>query len=247
LPLASKTKVQLGENGPVIILTTEEIQEPKHPERDETVTQYIKRYFTDSNEDVGEHTMMLRRAFEKVQKKQKRKFGVIIAVVACLFLLAGTYAVFQHREARKQKLLAENIFYAMKSLELEFTGFLKTTRLRKDAYTAARVAKYKAKREEMKQSYDQFVKTLEVYGKKISPGERIILHLARTFGECEINMPAGFVQEVMNYIEKWKSSDRLSAATSSITCAFLMYRRVSRLVPAFSTDISTSSQDYSRE
>jgi hypothetical protein len=156
--------------------------------------------------------MMLRRAFEKVQKKQKRKFGVIIAVVACLCLVAGTYAVVKHREARKQKLLAENIFYTMKSLELEFAGFLKTARLRKDAYTIGRVSKYKAKREEMQQSYDQFVETLEVYGKKISPEERIILHLARTFGECEINMPPGFVAEVSKYIEKWKSSDRLEQA-----------------------------------
>lgn len=209
-PLTSNTRIQLGENGPIFSVQTEEVPKAEHTQIDRTVTRYIQRYFTDSDgTDAGEHTLMLRRAFEKVQKKQKRKFGLIIAVVACLFLLAGTYAVFKHREARKQKLLAENIFYAMKSLELEFAGFLKTARLRKDAYTVARMAKYKAKREEMLQSYDQFIETLEVYGKKISPEERIILHLARTFGECEINMPPGFVAEVTNYIEKWKASDRL--------------------------------------
>jgi len=211
-PLARQTRVQLGNNGPVLILTTEEISKIATTQKDQTVTQYIQHYFTASGEDVGEHTMMVRRAFEKVQKKQKKKFGFIIAVVACLFLLVGTYAVFQHGEARKQKLLAENIFYAMKSLELEFSGFLKAARLRKDAYTAARVANYRAKREEMLHSYDQFVETLEIYGKKISPQERVILRLARTFGECEINMPAGFVQEVMRYIEIWKSSERLEEA-----------------------------------
>jgi len=211
-PLARKTKVQLGSNGPLFTLTTEEISKAEPTQKDQTVTQYIQHYFTDSDEDVGEHTMMVRRAFEKVQKKQKRKFGVIIAVVACLFLVAGTYAVLKHRQARKQELLAADIFYAMKSSELEFAGFLKTARLRKDAYTAARVESYRAKREEMLHSYDQFVETLEIYGKKISPEERIILHLARTFGECEINMPAGFVEEVMRYIEKWKSSERLEEA-----------------------------------
>jgi len=210
--LARKTTVQLGRNGPVLTLTTEELSRAEAAEKDRTVTEYIQHYFTDSDGDVGEHTMMVRRAFEKVQKKQKRKFGVIIAVVACLFLLAGSYAVFQHREASKQKLLAENIFYAMKSSELEFAGFLKTARVRKDAYTAARLANYKAKRQEMEQSYDQFVETLEIYGKKISPEERIILHLARTFGECEINMPGGFVEEVKNYIEKWQSTERLGEA-----------------------------------
>ena len=212
-PLVSNTRIQLGENGPIFSVKTEEVPKAEHTQTDQTVTRYIQRYFSDSDDtDAGQHTMMLRRAFEKVQKKQKRKFGVIIAVVVCLGLAAGTYAVFKHREARKQKLLAENIFYAMKSLELEFAGFLKTARLRKDAYTIGRASKYKAKRQEMQQSYDQFVETLEVYGKKISPEERIILHLARTFGECEINMPPGFVAEVSKYIEKWKSSDRLQKA-----------------------------------
>ena len=89
-PLAKKTKVQLGSNGPVLTLTTEEISKAEATLKDQTVTQYIQHYFTASNDEVGEHTMMVRRAFEKVQKKQKKKFGVIIAVVVCLFLLAGT-------------------------------------------------------------------------------------------------------------------------------------------------------------
>jgi soluble lytic murein transglycosylase-like protein len=45
------------------------------------------------------------------------------------------------------------------------------------------------------------------------PGEeRLIFQMARLFGECEVNVPAGFVKEVMNYIKKWKSTDRLKEA-----------------------------------
>jgi soluble lytic murein transglycosylase-like protein len=36
--------------------------------------------------------------------------------------------------------------------------------------------------------------------------------MARTFGECEINIPDGFVVEVMTYIEKWKSTQRYQRA-----------------------------------
>jgi hypothetical protein len=36
--------------------------------------------------------------------------------------------------------------------------------------------------------------------------------MARAFGECEIRMPDGFVNEVMAYVEKWKSSSRLDNA-----------------------------------
>src|SRR4029077_13850143 len=32
------------------------------------------------------------------------------------------------------------------------------------------------------------------------------------FGECEINMPLGFVAEVQSYIRKWQSSGRLEKA-----------------------------------
>jgi hypothetical protein len=85
------------------------------------------RYFTDSGgDDIGQHTMMLRRTFARFQKRQKRKYTGIIAVVVCLFIGSGTYAVFKHMESRKQRLLAEVIFYAMKLLELEFAWFFKT-------------------------------------------------------------------------------------------------------------------------
>jgi hypothetical protein len=63
---------------------------------------------------------------------------------------------------------------------------------------------------QMENSYNQFLDTLKVYGKGISEEEQIILRMARTFGECEINMPKGFVEEVMTYIGKWQSTSRLA-------------------------------------
>ena len=42
--------------------------------------------------------------------------------------------------------------------------------------------------------------------------DRLIYRLARVFGECEINMPAGFIDEVKSYIRKWQSSDRSEKA-----------------------------------
>jgi soluble lytic murein transglycosylase-like protein len=64
----------------------------------------------------------------------------------------------------------------------------------------------------LENKYDQFIEALEVYKKNIRPEERIILRIARIFGECEIKMPDGFVQEVLKYIEKWKASPRLKSA-----------------------------------
>ena len=213
--LENDTTIQLGpaDAGPLLSLTIEEISREGVSQPEHSETHYMRHYFGDSGKDgAGQHTMMVRRAFKKVQKTQKRKYAGIIAVVACLFLAAGTYAVFKHIEVRKQRLLAQDIFYAMKSLELEFAGLLKEARLSKDPRARERVSKYMARRKEMEQTYDQFMNALKVYGESISEEERIILRTARAFGECEINVPEGFVEEVMKYIKKWKSTQRLKNA-----------------------------------
>ena len=51
--------------------------------------------------------------------------------------------------------------------------------------------------------------SLNVYSKGLSEKEKIIMREAHRFGECEINMPDGFVEEVSGFIENWQSSKRL--------------------------------------
>ncbi len=220
--LENDTRIELGSGGPVLFLIIEQKSQVDNTnigkaedsmEDPLSLTHYKDYYFSDTNmENVGQHTMMVRRAFESVQKREKRKYTWIIAVVVCLFLVAGGTAVFKHMQVKKQRLLAENIFYAMKSLELEFSDVLELARTSKDAKILEHVEAYKSKRREMENAYDRFVATLNVYRKSLSEEERIILRIARIFGECEINMPDGFVKEVQNYIEKWKSTQRMENA-----------------------------------
>jgi hypothetical protein len=42
--------------------------------------------------------------------------------------------------------------------------------------------------------------------------DRLVMRVARIFGECELDMPAGFKQEVEKYIKRWQSSDRYAKA-----------------------------------
>ena len=209
--LQKENRIQLGVNGPILSLELEGAPKAEKTDMaDHSVTHYMQRYFTNSSyKEVGKHTMMIRRAFEKVQKKQKRKFAGIVGVVVCLFLAASTYAFFKHMELRKQKVLAQEIFYTMKSLELEFAHFLKTARDKKDALSKEHVKTYRSKRKRMEETYNEFIDSLKVYEENISEEKQAILRIARTLGECEIAMPAGFVGEVLNYIKKWKSTQRL--------------------------------------
>ncbi|MEN6437761.1 MAG: FHA domain-containing protein [Syntrophobacter sp.] len=213
---SSFAALEFGRNGPVL---TFQVQQPAREETagevpsDLSADHYRKYYFEErQGEPAGAHTMMIRRIYTQLRKKQRRRARLVIALFACLFLCAGGYAVHKHLEANKQKALAEDIFYAIKSLELEFADLLRLARQSKDAQTLEYVRKYQARRSELENKYDNFLKGLDIYGPNKSQEERTILSVARIFGECEISMPEPFVEEVLKYIAKWKSTQRLNKA-----------------------------------
>ena len=190
-------------------------QSPKppgsQPMSETMVNRYVDHYFGQKFGDapVGEHTMVMRQAFSRVQKKQKRKYGGIMAVLGVLVLAAAAVALYYHQQASKQKALAENLFYSMKSLDVDIAGVEKLVMDSNSQQGMAQIQKYQSRRQEMEKNYDQFLTSLHIYSDKISPQDKLILRVARIFGECEIAMPPGFVDEVNNYIKKWQSSGRL--------------------------------------
>ncbi len=212
--LGRDTRLRLGSLGVWLRVTIPDI-----PDQEKTViapaslADYQKHYFDSSDDaEAGEHTLMMRKAFSQVQLKQKKKYYLVIISVVLLLLVTGAYAVYQHLAIRKQKALAENIFYNMKALDVEFARVMTRTMATGNIGDQKKIAQFRNQRRQMEQSYNQFVDTLKVYGKGISDKERIILKIARIFGECEINMPAGFVEEVLNYISKWRATGRLERA-----------------------------------
>jgi pSer/pThr/pTyr-binding forkhead associated (FHA) protein len=217
-PLENGTRIRLGpDGGPLLIISLEEKAEKSSPEISEfdphSLTYYRNHYLKDEDDgNAGQHTMMIRQAFSQVQKKQKNKYFAIIGVIVCLLIGVAVFATVKHYQLKKQRKLAENIFYNMKTMELEFSELLQIARETKDKKIIEKVDRYKIKRREMEKNYDRFIDTLKVYKKGMTPQERLILQTARTFGECEINVPPDFTREVLRYISKWKSSQRLARA-----------------------------------
>ncbi len=213
-PLSGNTCIRLGITGPSLIFELEKTVPPEPPGSDSrTLSDYKQHYFGQTADDaIGEHTMMVRRAYAEVKKKQRWMYVSIIAVIAVLFILTGGYAVYKHRQVRQQRKLAADIFYNMKTLEIELAKVIKDAQQRGTAESKKQIEAFRAKQHQLEQNYNRFVDTLNVYSKGLSQEERIILHMARQFGECEVNMPQGFVKEVMKYIEKWKSTRRFEQA-----------------------------------
>jgi hypothetical protein len=178
---------------------------------------YAARYFSEpaAGETVGEHTQMVRRAFKHVQKKQTRKHRGIVAVLALAIAAIGGYAYYQHRKISQQTAMAKEMFYTMKSLQVDIANVEQLVRNTPSQPGSEQVKRYQSRQQELERNYDRFLTALRVYDPKMTEEQRLILRVARIFGECELDMPPGFVEEVQNYIKKWQSSPRLMKAVQS--------------------------------
>lgn len=217
-PIHSEVNVRLGIQGPFVSFEIE--QPPKQqPEigSETMVARYIDRYFakTSSDENPGEHTILVRKAFTRVRKKQRWKYVTTMASLGAAVLAIGSYALYEHREASKQKALAQDLFYGMKSLDVDIANVEELILGSNNPLGVQEIQKYRARHSEMERSYDRFLAALRVYDPKMTEQQRLVLRIARIFGECELAMPPAFLTEINSYIKKWQSSDRLAKAIAT--------------------------------
>jgi hypothetical protein len=111
--------------------------------------------------------------------------------------------------------MAKEIFYAMKGLDLDIANLEKLVLESNSQQGLEQVRKYRSRRKDMEDNYDRFLSNLRIYDPKLTEQDRLVLRVARVFGECELAMPAGFKEEVQNYIKKWQSSGRLARAIAT--------------------------------
>jgi membrane-bound lytic murein transglycosylase D len=211
--------VKLGVQGPEILLQVEPTGVQPKPilpstRSGVTIAHYIEHYFGKQKDGapMGQHTMYVRRAFEHVQSKQRRRFAWIVGGLAGCVVLSAAYALYAHEQVRKQHALAEELFYQMKSLDLDVANLERVVADSHNQVAEQEIQKFRARRKDMEKTYDQYLATLHVYGGKMSEQQKLILRVARIFGECELDMPRGFPEEVNKYIEKWRASTRLTKA-----------------------------------
>jgi membrane-bound lytic murein transglycosylase D len=217
MPVGHNLTIRLGIYGPKVGL--EVIQADAQPvlERirpaggDKTIIgHYVQRYFSKGaeNETVGEHTMYLRKAFQQVQKKQKRTYANLIAGLFVLTLGVSGYAVYLRHEAAKQRAIAEQLFYSMKTLDLDIAKLEQVVVNSNSQLGAEEIREHRVRRQELENNYDHFLATLHVYKPNMSEQDKLILRVARIFGECELDAPPDFLSEVNRYIKKWQTSGR---------------------------------------
>jgi membrane-bound lytic murein transglycosylase D len=171
---------------------------------------YAERYFGSkgSQGPVGGRTLMIRKAFEKVQKQQKRKHFRILAIVVLAGLAAGIYAIYKHRQMSRQQEVAQQWFYQMKALDVDLANLERKLATSGSAQDKDQVMRLMVRRRQLEDTYDTFLSALNLYDQRLSEEDRLILRVTRLFGECELAAPQEYLKLVKTYIRRWQSSDR---------------------------------------
>jgi membrane-bound lytic murein transglycosylase D len=211
--IAGTMTLRLGILGPEIVLkVVHPPEQEKQPtiDSDAVVAKLAEHYFGKAaeNQPVGEHTMFVRKAFARVQTRQKRWYGRVIGLLVFLVVGAAAYAVYEHQQVKRQKIMAEDLFYSMKSLDIDIANLERQFLNSNNTQANEAIKESDRRRQEMEHQYDEFLSTLHVYNPKMSEKERLIMRVTRIFGECELDMPADFVAEIEKYINLWRSSGR---------------------------------------
>lgn len=221
-PITTRVAVTLGESGPTVLIEPEvvsrqaEAPPPPPPaapsDERESLEDYAQRYFkTDTDEDsVGGRTLMIRKAFRRVQEQQKRRQRMLLAAAAVILVAVGAYAYSQHRRVADQQTTAEAIFYQMKLQDVRFAQLEQQMALTGTSPDQQQIAKYVSERRQMESNYEQYAAKL--YDRKLNEKDRLILRVTRMFGECELAAPPDYIREVNRYIQMWQRTGRFERA-----------------------------------
>ncbi len=216
-PIGDGVTVVFGTDGPAIAMEIEQkpsAQLPSElpdPADEDSVESYAQRYFKPGeDESAGSRTVMIRKAFRKVQQQQKRTHRLTIAAIALFAMVAAGYALYAHRRIASQTAQAEEIFYRMKGQDVLFAAIEQKLSQSGSSPGQQQVAAYMAERQRMVDDYDRYV--VGLHDRKLNEKERLILRVTRMFGECDVAAPPEYVGEVMRYIAKWQSTGRFANA-----------------------------------
>ena len=214
--------ISLGLDGPELTL---EVERPGQSEAPKTAREtvahgretmlldnYAERYFAaaEDGEPVGRQTMLIRKAFARVHKRQRRRYVWMIAVLALAVVGALGYGLYQRRQVELQRAVAEDLFYQMKSLDVDIANLERVAASSGNTQVQDQVSKYLIRRRQMESNYDGFVTSL--YKRNLTEPERLILRVTRLLGECELAAPPEYLEEVGRYIARWQSSGRFARA-----------------------------------
>jgi membrane-bound lytic murein transglycosylase D len=184
---------------------------PGAPEAEDlSLSKVMRKYFDeDSDHPAGERTQFIRQAYQQVQTKQRRQFGLLIVAALSLGVVALGIAGWQAYRSSQLRAAAEEVFFQLREQDLMLAMQIAAD----TEISPERLAELTARRQRAAEAYEGFVEELGVY-RRLSEEERMIYNVARKFNESEFSIPGGFVREVQTYIRMWQRSNRFQTAVA---------------------------------
>lgn len=174
------------------------------PDRPRSVTRFLARHFEAGGaERDDDDSALVRAAFERLHRERSRRHRMLVAVVGVVALTLAAAAGHWYLRSRDAERIALDVFYDMKALELAMLRDVA------DAGGRALPPQALARFAEMQRKYDALVASTGALERYSSPVDRLIVEVARRFGECEVDVPPGFVAEVKQFIVQWQQSNAL--------------------------------------
>ncbi|MBT8398759.1 MAG: FHA domain-containing protein [Gemmatimonadetes bacterium] len=154
-----------------------------------------------SDQPAGQHTRMIRVAYERIRKKQKKRSTLILGAVLVLLATSVTYAVYQRRRVQVLDRRAAEVFRTIKSYEVQLVSLRQLAEGSGSSELEEQLSRIDSLRQEVMADYDGYVRDRGLYRRLGSPEEVLIFRTARLFGESEFAVSGGFVQAVLEEIE----------------------------------------------
>ena len=160
----------------------------------------------------GEQTMIVHKAIEQIQRRQASKYRLILAGTIVIAAVFAAYALHLHLERKRQQAIAQDLFYTMKTLDVNIANVERLVSQSNSEEAKAESVHYREQRKALQDNYDRYLVALKLYSQNLTEPQRLILRIARIFGECELATPEDFTSEVERYIRLWQSSGRYARA-----------------------------------
>ena len=135
-------------------LTPDQADEIEAPE---TLTQIGRRYFdTSSDHEAGAHTIMVRKAFQQVKKKQSRRYQGVLTVVGLLLFISAGIGLYQYEKLQRSREIAIEMFYTMKTLDLQVSKIESTLKVAGVHLQQDEIASKRKQLAALENQYDHF-------------------------------------------------------------------------------------------
>jgi len=177
-----------------------------------TTSYYVGHYLQGGKGDAGPRTMMIRQAYSEVSKRKKKFYLGTVGVVVMLLAVAAVVAFRQHATLQRQTAVAEEMFYAMKSLEVQLADLAAHVDDVSDDATQSRLESGRKELRSLRSTYDRFLEEIGFFSDDVPETRRMIYRMAGVFGECEIAMPPDAIEEIERTITVWSRDNRLKKA-----------------------------------